>query len=67
MVQKCKLFEHAKVVLKCDCVEGNILDGVGQIILVTFAVDKNPDFKTLCEPEKNTIKILYLYLIFLRF
>ena len=40
-----------KIHLKCDVIDGSVLNGVRQPILFSFALDKKPDFKVFCEPE----------------
>ena len=45
-----------KVRLKCDCVNGSILDGVWQPILYSFALDKPPGHKLNIEPRIKLFK-----------
>ena len=40
-----------KIHLKCDCIDGSILDGCRQPILYSFVLDKLPGYKVFCEPE----------------
>ena len=37
--------------MKCDCIDGNIQDGVRQPILFSFVLDKPARYKVFCEPE----------------
>ena len=37
--------------LKCDCIDGSILDGCRQPILFSFVLDKLTGYKVFCEPE----------------
>ena len=40
-----------KIHLKCDVIDGSVLNGVRQPILVSFVLDKKPGFKVFYEPE----------------
>ena len=40
-----------KILLKCDCIDGSIQDGVTQPILFSFVLDKPAGYKVFCEPE----------------
>ena len=40
-----------KIHLKCDVVDGSVLNGVRQPILYSFVLDKLPGYKGFCEPE----------------
>ena len=40
-----------KIHLKCDCIDGSVVDGVRQPILYSFVLDKLPGYKVFCEPE----------------
>ena len=37
--------------MKCDCIDGSVLNGVRQPILYSFVLDKLPGYKVFCEPE----------------
>ena len=40
-----------KILLKCDCINGSILDGCGQPILYSFVLDKEPGYKVFSVPQ----------------
>ena len=40
-----------KIHLKCDIIDGSIVDGFRQPILYSFVLDKKPGYKVICEPE----------------
>ena len=40
-----------KIHLKCDVIDGSVVDGVRQPILDSFVLDKLPEYKVFCEPE----------------
>ena len=40
-----------KIHLKCDIIDGSIVDGFRQSILYSFVLDKKPGYKVFCEPE----------------
>ena len=40
-----------KIHLKCDCIDGSVLNGIRQPILFSFVLDKLPGYKVFCEPE----------------
>ena len=40
-----------KIHLKCDVIDGSVLNGVRQPILYSFVLDKPPGYKFFCEPE----------------
>ena len=40
-----------KIHLKCDIIDGSVVDGVRQPILYSFVLDKKPGYKVFCEPE----------------
>ena len=40
-----------KVHLKCDCIDGSVLNGLRQPILYSFVLDKLPGYKVFSEPE----------------
>ena len=37
--------------MKCDCIDGSVLNGIRQKILFSFVLDKLPGYKVFCEPE----------------
>ena len=37
--------------LKCDCIHGNVLDGVGQPVLSSFVLHRPSGYKLFSEPE----------------
>ena len=45
-----------KIHLKCDIIDGSIVDGFRQPILYSFVLDKKPGYKVFCEPETNHYK-----------
>ena len=40
-----------KIDLKCDAIDGSVVDGVRQPILYSFVLDKPSGYKVFCEPE----------------
>ena len=40
-----------KIHLKCDCIDGSVVNGVRQPILYSFILDKLPGYKVFSEPE----------------
>ena len=40
-----------KINLKCDCIDGSVVNGLRQPILYSFVLDKLPGYKVFCEPE----------------
>ena len=46
-----KLSVKNKIHLKCDAIDGSVLNGVRQPILFSFILDKQPGYKVFCEPE----------------
>ena len=40
-----------KIHLKCDCIDGSVLNGIRQPILFSCVLDKLPGYKVFCEPE----------------
>ena len=40
-----------KIHLKCDVIDGSVVDGLRQPILYSFVLDKKPGFKVFSEPE----------------
>ena len=40
-----------KIHLKCDAIDGSVVDGVRQSILYSFVLDKKPGYKVFSEPE----------------
>ena len=47
-----------KIHLKCDCIDGSVLNGIRQPILFSFALDKLPGYKVFCELETIHFKKL---------
>ena len=45
-----------KIHLKCDCINGSVLNGIRQPILFSFVLDKLPGYRVFCEPETNHYK-----------
>ena len=40
-----------KIHLKCDVINGSVVDGIGQPILYSFVIDKPGGYKVFCKPE----------------
>ena len=40
-----------KIHLKCDVIDGSVINGIRQPILYSFALDKPSGYKVFCEPE----------------
>ena len=40
-----------KIHLKCDVIDGSIVDGLRQPINISLVLNKPPGYKILCEPE----------------
>ena len=40
-----------KIHLKCDCIDGSVVNGLRQPILYSFVLDKLPGYKVFCQPE----------------
>ena len=40
-----------KIQLKCDIIDGGVVNGLRQPILYSFVLDKLPGYKVFCEPE----------------
>ena len=45
-----------KIHLKCDVIDGSVVNGIRQPILYNFALDKPSGYKVLCEPETKHFK-----------
>ena len=45
-----------KIHLKCDVIDGSIMDGLRQPILFSFVLDKPAGYKLFCEPETIQLK-----------
>ena len=43
----------SKILLKCDRIDGSVINGVRQPIPFSFVLDKLSGYKVFCEPEKN--------------
>ena len=54
--------------MKCDVIDGSVVDGVRQPILYSFVLDKPSGYKVFCEPEtihyKKTNKSILNTIIF---
>ena len=37
--------------MKCDVIDGSVINGLRQPILFNFVLDKQPGFKLFCEPQ----------------
>ena len=59
-----------KIHLKCDAIDGSVVDGTRQPILYSFVLDKPAGYKVFCEPEtihfkktnKSVLNIITFYL-----
>ena len=40
-----------KIRLKCDVIDGSVVNGLRQPILYSFVLDKKPGYKVFCEPD----------------
>ena len=40
-----------KIHLKCDAIDGSVVNGIRQPILYSFVLDKPAGYKVFCEPE----------------
>ena len=40
-----------KINLKCDCIDGSVVNGIREPILFSFVLDKLSGYKVFCEPE----------------
>ena len=40
-----------KIHLKCDCIDGSVVNGIRQPILYSFVLDKPSGYKVFCQPE----------------
>ena len=47
-----------KIHLKCDVIDGSVVNGLRQPILYSFVIDKKPGYKVFSEPETNHYKKL---------
>ena len=50
-VIKWSIFTFDKVNLRCDCFEGNFVNGISQTSTFNFALQKPPGLKSRCEPQ----------------
>ena len=48
-----------KIYLKCDVIDGSVVNGLRQPIIYSFVLDKLPGYKVLCKPETIQYKNLY--------
>ena len=59
-----------KIHLKCDVIDGSVVDGVRQPILYSFVLDKSSGYKVFCEPEtihyKKINESILITLVFFR-
>ena len=46
-----KLSTTKRIHLKCDVIDGSVVNGVRQPILLSFDIDKPSEYKVFCEPE----------------
>ena len=37
--------------MRCDAIDGSVVDGIRQPILYSFVLDKTSGYKLICEPE----------------
>ena len=59
-----------KIHLKCDVIDGSVVNGLRQPILYSFVLDKKPGYKVFSEPEtihykkinKSVLNIVTFYL-----
>ena len=59
-----------KIRLKCDVIDGSVVNGIRQAILYSFLLDKPSGYKVFCEPEtilykkinKSVLNIITFYL-----
>ena len=59
-----------KIDLKCDVIDGSVVNGLRQPILYSFVLDKKPGYKVFSEPEtihykkinKSVLNIITFYL-----
>ena len=47
-----------KIPLKCDCIDGSVLNGVRQPILYRFALDNRSGYRVFSRPEAVLYKKL---------
>ena len=40
-----------KILLKCDCIDGSVLNGIRQPILYSFVLDKPSGYEVFSQPE----------------
>ena len=52
-----------KIHLKCDVIDGSVVNGIRKPILYSFVLDKNPGYKTFCEPETIHYKKINEYVL----
>ena len=45
------LSNTSKIHLKCDVIDGSVVNGIRQPILYSFVLDKPSGYKVICEPE----------------
>ena len=49
-----------KIHLKCDVVDGSVVNAVREPTLFSLVLDKKPGFKVFCEPEAIHYKKIYM-------
>ena len=49
--------------MKCDCINGSVLNEVRQPILCCFILDKPPGLRIFCEPETIHFKKIIKYVL----
>ena len=42
--------------MKCDVIDGSVVNGIREPILYSFVLDKLPGYKVFCEPETIQFK-----------
>ena len=45
-----------KIHLKCDCIDGSVVNGIQEPILFSFVLDKPSGYKVFCQPETINYK-----------
>ena len=54
--KKLNLSTINKIPLKCDVIDGSVVNGIREPILFSFVLDKPSDYKIFCEPETIHLK-----------
>ena len=47
--------------LKYDVIDGSIVNGLRQVILFSFLLDKPPGYRVFCDPERNVYEKINLF------